>query len=214
MRFDTLRAMRKMISTYQLKTRFQSLLRPLAAWLFRMGVSANQITIAAGLISLLLGALAAWHPQHKYMFLLISLWCLARMAANALDGMLAREFGQASRLGAILNEVGDVVSDIALYLPFAWLAASNPWLVAAVVLLAVLSEFAGLLGAALGGERGYQGPMGKSDRALVFGFIGLLIGCDVALDQYLNGIWIVIALLLMLTIFNRCRAAMVKRGTA
>lgn len=203
-----------MISTYQLKTRFQSLLRPLAAWLYRVGVTANQITIAACLISLALGALAALDPAHKYMFLLISLWCLLRMAANALDGMLAREFGQASRLGAILNEGGDVVSDIALYLPFAWVAGSNPWLVVAVVLLAVLSEFAGLLGAALGGKRDYQGPMGKSDRALVFGVVALLIGCGFALDTYLNGLWIFIALLLMLTIVNRCRAAMAKRGPA
>ena len=43
------------------------------------------------------------------------------MAFNAIDGMLAREFGQKSRLGAYLNELTDVVSDAALYLPFAWL---------------------------------------------------------------------------------------------
>lgn len=41
-----------------------------------------------------------------------------RMALNALDGMLARECNQQTRLGAILNETGDVISDIALYLPF------------------------------------------------------------------------------------------------
>ena len=37
------------------------------------------------------------------------------MAFNAIDGMLAREFGQKSRLGAYLNELTDVVSDAALY---------------------------------------------------------------------------------------------------
>ena len=45
------------------------------------------------------------------------------MALNAIDGMLAREYGQKSRLGAYLNELGDVVSDAALYAPFALLAA-------------------------------------------------------------------------------------------
>jgi phosphatidylglycerophosphate synthase len=39
------------------------------------------------------------------------------MALNALDGMLARECNQQTRLGAILNETGDVISDIALYFP-------------------------------------------------------------------------------------------------
>ena len=45
-----------------------------------------------------------------------------RMALNAIDGMLAREFAQKSALGAVLNELGDVVSDTALYLPFATIA--------------------------------------------------------------------------------------------
>ena len=39
------------------------------------------------------------------------------MALNAIDGMLAREFNQKSRLGGYLNEITDVVSDAALYLP-------------------------------------------------------------------------------------------------
>jgi CDP-diacylglycerol---glycerol-3-phosphate 3-phosphatidyltransferase len=195
-------------STYQLKSRFQSLLRPLAATLYRAGITANQVTIGACLISLLLGAGALCYPERNYLFLLISFWCLLRMAANALDGMLAREFGQASRLGAVLNELGDVISDIALYLPFALVAGSHLWLVVAVVLLAVVSEFAGLLGAAMGHERGYAGPMGKSDRALVFGITGLLLGCGVYMAPFINIVWAITAALLLLTIFNRGRAAL------
>jgi len=48
------------------------------------------------------------------------------MALNAIDGMLAREFGQKSRLGACLNELCDVVSDATLYLPFAFVAPFHP----------------------------------------------------------------------------------------
>jgi len=36
------------------------------------------------------------------------------MALNAIDGMLAREHHMQSKLGAILNELGDVVSDTVL----------------------------------------------------------------------------------------------------
>lgn len=50
--------------------------------------------------------------------LLLPIVLFIRMALNALDGMLARECNQQTRLGAILNETGDVISDIALYLPF------------------------------------------------------------------------------------------------
>ncbi len=197
-----------MVSTYQLKSRFQLLLRPLATSLHRAGVTANQVTVGACLISLALGAAAIAHPEHHQLFLLIALWCLLRMAANALDGMLAREFGQASRLGAVLNELGDVISDAALYLPFACVAGSQPWLVVAVVLLAVFSEFAGLLGVTIGAARGYEGPMGKSDRALVFGLAALLLGCGVSLAHFINLLWAITAILLMLTIFNRVRSAL------
>ena len=200
-----------MVSTYQLKSRFQALLRPLAGWLYRVGVSANQVTIGACVISLALGAAALAYPERKYLFLLIFFWCLLRMAANALDGMLAREFGQASRLGAVLNELGDVISDIALYMPFAFIAGSQPWLVVGVVLLAVLSEFAGLLGAVMSNERGYAGPMGKSDRALVFGMVGLLIGCGMPVAAFVNWIWMTTLMLLILTIINRVRSAVATR---
>jgi CDP-diacylglycerol--glycerol-3-phosphate 3-phosphatidyltransferase len=196
-----------MISTYQLKSRFQCLLRPLATWLFRRGVTANQVTLASCLLSLVAGVFVAANIEHKQLILLIFIWSPLRMAANAMDGMLAREFAQASRLGAVLNEVGDVISDIALYMPFALIAGSNAWLLAAVVLLAVLGEFAGVLGAALGGERGYHGPMGKSDRALLFSMAALLLGCGVPIAAYLDWLWAAMIVMLMLTIANRCRAA-------
>ncbi len=48
------------------------------------------------------------------------------MAFNAIDGMLAREHNQQSKLGAFLNELTDVVSDAALYLPFALVRAVQP----------------------------------------------------------------------------------------
>lgn len=196
-----------MLSTYQLKSRFQSLLRPLAVWLYRAGVTANQITVATCVISALLGA-AALQSAQPVLFLLIAIWCLLRMAANALDGMLAREFGQVSRLGAVLNELGDVISDIALYLPFAFVTGSNSWLVVAIVLLALFAEFTGVLGLTIGTERRFDGPMGKSDRALVFGVTGLLIGCNAQITPYLNAIWLAIIALLILTIFNRLQRSL------
>jgi CDP-diacylglycerol--glycerol-3-phosphate 3-phosphatidyltransferase len=196
------------MNTYALKPRFQALLRPFARQLFAAGVTANQITVTACLISFAIGVAALWHPEHNNLFLLIAFWCPLRMAANALDGMLAREFGQASRLGAILNELGDVVSDVALYLPFAFVTGAQPWLVVAVVLLVVLSEFAGVLCAAMGKERRHDGPLGKSDRALLFGMIGLLQGCGVPVAAFINWVWAATLLLLMLTLFNRARSAL------
>ena len=193
------------LSIYALKPRFQALLRPLAIALARGGVSANQVTVAAAVVSIALGAWVAWRAPESAPFLWIPVWMFVRMALNALDGMLAREFGQKSRLGACLNELGDVVADAALYAPFAWLAPFPPGWVATVIVLAVISEFAGLLGPTIGASRRYDGPMGKSDRAFVFGALGLWAGLGGALPPWTAWLMPIVAALLVVTIVNRVR---------
>ena len=87
------------VTLYALKPRFQDLLRPLAALLPRIGVTANLVTIVAALGSVLAGAVTAFLADSRPVFLIIPAWLLARMALNAIDGMLAREFHQKSVLG-------------------------------------------------------------------------------------------------------------------
>jgi CDP-diacylglycerol--glycerol-3-phosphate 3-phosphatidyltransferase len=193
------------VSIYGLKPRFQALLRPLAGALFRFGVTANQVTLAACVASVALGALLAAAPEYTTLFLMVPVWLFLRMALNAMDGMLAREFGQASALGVYLNELADVISDTALYVPFAFLPGSSPWLLGAVIVLAIISEMAGILGVMVGAGRRYDGPMGKSDRAFLFGLIGLLVGLGAPLVGVLVWAWAGAAALLVLTIVNRVR---------
>jgi CDP-diacylglycerol--glycerol-3-phosphate 3-phosphatidyltransferase len=119
--------------------------------------------------------------------------------------MLAREHNQKSRLGAVLNELCDVLSDAALYLPLAWVAGFSPALIVAIVLLATVSEMTGVLMQTLGASRRYDGPMGKSDRAFIFGALGLAVGVGVPTGLWLTGVLAVVALLLMFTIVNRAQ---------
>jgi CDP-diacylglycerol--glycerol-3-phosphate 3-phosphatidyltransferase len=196
------------VSIYALKPYFQALLRPLAGGLARAGVTANQVTIATTVISVAVGAFVAWRAPARTPFLLIPIWMFARMALNALDGMLAREFGQKSPLGACLNEIGDVVADVALFAPFALLPPFSPIWIAVVIVLAILTEFAGVLGPTIGASRRYDGPCGKSDRAFVFGALGLWAGLGFALPDWLGAILPVLALLLVLTLVNRIRRAL------
>src|SRR5580658_6967033 len=132
-----------MPSLYQLKPGFQRRLRPLVARLAAAGITANQITIAAGVASMILGAGLA--VEHRG-WILIPIFLFVRMALNAIDGMLAKEYGQESKLGAVLNELMDVVSDAALTLPFATLAGWNSLVVAGAIFCAALTEMAGVMG--------------------------------------------------------------------
>jgi CDP-diacylglycerol--glycerol-3-phosphate 3-phosphatidyltransferase len=201
-----------MPSIYDLKPRFQALLRPLTAWLARVGVTANQVTILAVLLSLLTGMAVMIDPEPGPLLLAVPAVLIVRMALNAIDGMLAREFGQKSRLGAVLNELGDVVADAALYLPFAFVADVNAPLVVIVVVLGIVSEMTGVVAVQIGGERRYEGPMGKSDRAFVFGLLGLLLGLGVAAGRWSTAGLALVALLGVLTILNRSRRALQVAG--
>jgi alpha-beta hydrolase superfamily lysophospholipase/phosphatidylglycerophosphate synthase len=196
------------MTVYALKPRFQALLRPLVARLARKGIRANQVTVATAFGSIVVGIAVAWAADRRAVFLVVPVWLLVRMALNAMDGMLAREFGHKSRLGGYLNEVGDVVSDAALTAPFALVAPFGPFGIGVVIVLSILTEFAGVLGPAAGASRRYDGPLGKSDRAIVFGALGLWIGLSQSLPPWLGWGVPAIAVLLALTVVNRIRAGL------
>ncbi len=197
-----------MATIYDLKPRFQALLRPLNATLVRLGISANMVTLAALLLSLLLGMALALSPQNRLFLLLMPVWLFLRMALNAIDGMLAREHDMQSRLGAVLNEMGDVLSDAALYLPLALIPGVPAIAVVLTVLLSVMVEMVGVVSVQIGGSRRYDGPFGKSDRAFAFGLLCLLLGLGVPLGSWID--WLLWALVLAsaLTLFNRAKKAL------
>lgn len=197
-----------MLSIYQIKPRFQQLLRPLTRRLAAAGVTANAVTVLAMLISVGLGLTLAIAQPAPIAYLLLPVWLFMRMALNAIDGMLAREHGQQSTLGAYLNELTDVISDAALYLPFAFVAPFDGVWIGAVIWLAALSEMTGALGPMVGASRRYEGPMGKSDRAFLFGALGLWLALAGGLPAWLAWLMPAVALLIVLNIINRVRAGL------
>lgn len=195
-----------MISVYKLKPKFQALLQPLLARLHKWGVSPNLLTLLGILLSITMGVYA-FYGNRVIAFISLPIVLLVRMALNALDGMMARQFNMQSKLGAVLNEIGDIVSDIALYYPLYVLFRMDPTWILFFLLLSALNEFAGLLGQAMNGERRYDGPMGKSDRALVVGLLSLLYFFNVPIQLYLTWIWILVFILLLWSTLKRLRHA-------
>jgi CDP-diacylglycerol--glycerol-3-phosphate 3-phosphatidyltransferase len=162
-----------MPSVYDLKPKFQNLLRPAMNALARAGLTPNVVTVTAIVGSILAGVAVSQSAAKPALLLLLPVWLFLRMALNAIDGMMARELGMSTQLGAVLNELGDAISDLGLYLPLAFVYEPARWPVIAFSIGAVLTEFSGVLGRALGASRHYEGPMGKSDRAFVVGALGL-----------------------------------------
>ena len=196
-----------MASIYDLKPAFQGILRPISDWLAKHGVTANQVTISALLLSIATGGAIALFPDQPWALLLIAPVLFLRMALNAIDGMLAREHDMKSDLGAFLNELGDVLSDAALYLPLALVPGIPSTLIVLIVLTSIIVEMTGVIAVMVGSDRRYDGPMGKSDRAVGFGAVTLLMGLGMSADIWSTTLLSVILALSVITIFRRAHAA-------
>lgn len=190
-----------------LKIRLQKILHPFAKVLFDDGVRAIHVTLCAGLISIAVGVLVAAFAWYPWMFLLIPAWLLIRMLFNAVESVLAGEFGQQSKLSVCARELSVVVTETALFLPFSVIPKVSLLLVLLVTLLAILSEFAGLLGPAIKASRRRDGPLTSDIRMLCFAVFGIGIGSGQVLTAPINIALAVMAILLVLTIFNRMRRA-------
>lgn len=184
-----------MATIYDLKPAFQNFLRPIVNTLARSGVTPNQITYTALILSFVTGGALILTHGASWVLLSIPAVMFGRMALNAIDGMLAKEHDMKSDAGAMLNEMSDVLSDAVLYLPFALIDGVSALWVVLFVIVSILTEMAGVLGALIGGVRRYDGPMGKSDRAFVFGVLSLTLGLGISPEGWL--VWVLILTTLM-----------------
>ena len=194
-----------MISVYQIKPAFQKILQPLLRSFYRLGITANQITIAAIFLSIGLGSSFMIFHDYRIVLLILPLGLLLRMALNALDGMMAKQFNMQSKLGEVLNELGDVISDLAIILPFVILPHTNASIIILFAVLSVLNEFSGVIGKAIGGERRYDGPMGKSDRALLIGIFCITAFFWNSILIYTNWIFGIASILVIVSTITRLK---------
>ena len=199
------------MTTYNLKKGFQDILRPLAYWLERNRVTPNQITIAACLFSLVYATGVSLFGSSSLYYFFFPIVFLVRMAMNAMDGIIAKEKNKTSKLGAILNEMGDVLSDAFLIGVFFFIPGVNSHLVWGFLYLSLFVECVGLWSQFVRGQRSYSGPLGKSDRGIVLGIMALAVGFGILNKQdfsaFINGVLIVSLLLLIVTSLNRVRFA-------
>ena len=175
-----------MMSIYKIKPKFQQLLMPLLKLLRGWGISPNAITILSIILSFALSYFFWNASDSSSYFLIVAFGLLLRMILNALDGMMARIYNLQSKLGEILNEVGDIISDVAIYFPLILFESLEVEIAIIFILLSIINEFCGLIAKVISRERRYDGPMGKSDRAFLVGVICIIYYFTNGLDPFIN----------------------------
>ena len=189
------------------KVFFQMLFRPAANFMARAGITANQVTASTILLSLAAGTAVCLWPEHRWPLITILSVMFVRLAFNHIDGMLAREHGMETPLGGILNELSDVISDIALFLPLAAISGIAPWPVFLAVLFGVITEMSGVVGLTIGASRREDGPLSKKPRGVFFAIIILAIILGETPGGWMNVLLIALLPLMVLTIINRVKGA-------
>jgi CDP-diacylglycerol--glycerol-3-phosphate 3-phosphatidyltransferase len=129
------------------------------------------------------------------------------MALNAIDGMMARAYNQQSPLGEVLNELGDVLADLAIFYPLLLKFGmdKHPHILMCFIALMIINEFVGVLGKAMGGARRYDGPMGKSDRALFFGLLCVVVFLFPMVLSWIYYLIILVVLAMLLSTITRIK---------
>ena len=196
------------MSIYALKSRFQDLLRPISDTLATKGVTANQVTLGAvGLSGVIAHVIAKDARGNPKLWAVLPTGLFARMAMNAIDGMMAKEHGQASHLGAVLNEAGDILSDALLIASlFPHVAGDRRCQLARVMMLTTVSELTAIVATMTTGERANHGPLGKSDRAFALGLLGMVVALGYRPSDHQQKIMLTAAeILLLITIYHRSK---------
>jgi CDP-diacylglycerol--glycerol-3-phosphate 3-phosphatidyltransferase len=192
---------------YAVKPRFRRMLRGTARALAARGVTPDQVT-TAGIVASGLGALAfRLGSRRRGAFAAVPALALARIAANALDGLVAEESGLGRPAGELYNETADRLGDIAFLAGTAAVPGVRPSLALGALAAAELSSFVGVSAKAAGGRRRYEGPMGKPDRMLVVGAAGLAAAVTRQPARVLNASLGLIATGALVTAVNRYRHA-------
>ncbi|MCE4979154.1 CDP-alcohol phosphatidyltransferase family protein [Mammaliicoccus sciuri] len=192
-----------MISIYEIKPKFQQLLMPIVDWMRKIGMTPNQVTILALLLSIVTGIILSIFHENKWIYILMPIVMFVRMALNAIDGVMAKKYQMKSHLGLLLNELGDVISDLFLFIPFVFIAEDYGIGIMLFISLSIISEMAGVTVQVIGSSRRYDGPMGKSDRAFIVGFISILIFVHLNIIPYLHFVFYICSILMLINIYNR-----------
>jgi phosphatidylglycerophosphate synthase len=172
-----------------MNTRSTRWAQDLACGLSRLGISANQVSLASIAVAVTGAAFLLWSADSNRgaWFLLFSVACIQlRLLANMLDGLIAVEGGRKTPTGELYNEIPDRIADVVLLASAGYASQHGPsgaalgWCAA---VLAVSTAYLRALGARRGRPQDFCGPLAKPQRMFL-----LTMGCLFAAGESFAGL--------------------------
>lgn len=146
-----------------------------SAWLWRLGVRPNAISVASALslaepVFASLGRAGALAIFRRGFFLIAALLIQLRLLCNLFDGMVAVEGGYQTKSGEIFNELPDRFADAFIFVGAGYASMRLDWAPVAgwlCAVLALLTAYVRALGVSAGASQQFCGPMAKQHRMAV-----------------------------------------------
>jgi phosphatidylglycerophosphate synthase len=161
--------------------------RAIARFLATRNVGANAISVAGLVCALLAGILlGTTHAGSVWAWIAAALLIEIRLLCNMFDGMVALEVGAGTKLGEVLNEVPDRLSDAAVFIGLGYAAGGSVWLGFAVALAAVFTAYVRIVGSAMGLPADFRGPMAKPHRMHAAAITAILCAAAAGLGYRVN----------------------------
>jgi CDP-diacylglycerol--glycerol-3-phosphate 3-phosphatidyltransferase len=203
-----------MASVNDLKPRLRAMLRPMVQRLAALGIRPEQLSSAALALAAVTGALIAVLPEilpgNSRALLILPVALSARVALTLMADMLTHEHAMQTPRTILFGEAWDALADALLYLPLALYPGVPGGLVVTLVVLGLCAEVVGLAGHAIGAGRRGEGPMGRNDRAIVFGLVALIMALDPDNAVWLPWLLLPASAMAVATIVNRIRASLLQ----
>ena len=180
-------------------------------------ITPNTISVLSvffGFVAMCAYCLYFWAPLASSRFyflipLLIIFGIQMRLICNLIDGMVAIEGGKHSIIGGIYNEFPDRISDTFILVGAGLAGMSLYSFVIGIVaaLFAILTAYTRLLGATVGAQQYFIGPMAKQHRMAILtvtAFIGFFQPLIPSLNEIIYpAVLIVVAVGCVITVYRR-----------
>lgn len=187
--------------------RTSAIIKSIAALLLKLGLKPNHVSLLSIFFSLVAATtiLLVQESNALASFATIILCVICRLLCNLFDGIMAVEGGHETSTGVFFNEFPDRISDSLIFVSFGFaptLGQTGHSLGWACALIAILTAYIRMFGAACGTTQDFSGPMAKQHRMLVIVIGSIVAAAEISLFGTLHSLLVALSIILVGGVFT------------
>lgn len=191
----------------EINEQIQSNMKGHAAKAAKYSLTPTHFFISAILLSTVGGLVVATGSPLKWPMLFVVLLMGLRSFCSTIALLLVCEHRMFSVSNVFLSELHIPLSEIFLYLPFAFIHGISGPLVVAVVIMGLLCQMVSIVAIPIINSRRHDGPITSTERLMIFAAMAFFLGIGFPATVWCNIVLFALLLLEFATLVNRIKKA-------